>query len=124
TLSIGVASYPEDGTCRQSLIAAADSALYAAKRRGRNCVMCFSKTVASGIAPVDQEAHDKRQALERSMERAAFSFVYQPICDAEDGRVFGYEALCRPLDPELGNVLDALRTAEDAGKMMQLGRIL
>src|SRR5215213_5903367 len=38
TISIGVASYPEDGTTHQELTHAADAALYRAKRAGGNIV--------------------------------------------------------------------------------------
>src|SRR5215204_5986362 len=38
TISIGIASYPEDGTTRQELTHAADAALYRAKRTGGNTV--------------------------------------------------------------------------------------
>jgi two-component system cell cycle response regulator len=38
TISIGVASYPEDGTTRQELTHAADAALYRSKRVGGNTV--------------------------------------------------------------------------------------
>jgi two-component system, cell cycle response regulator len=38
TISIGVASYPEDGTTRQELTHAADAALYRSKRAGGNTV--------------------------------------------------------------------------------------
>jgi diguanylate cyclase (GGDEF)-like protein len=38
TLSIGVATYPEDGTTREELTHAADEALYRAKRAGGNAV--------------------------------------------------------------------------------------
>ena len=38
TISIGVASYPEDGTTRQELTHAADAALYRSKRAGGNAV--------------------------------------------------------------------------------------
>jgi diguanylate cyclase (GGDEF)-like protein len=38
TLSIGVATYPEDGTARNELTHAADEALYRAKRAGGNAV--------------------------------------------------------------------------------------
>jgi predicted signal transduction protein with EAL and GGDEF domain len=39
TASLGVAAIPENGTDAQTLIAAADKAMYAAKAAGRNCVM-------------------------------------------------------------------------------------
>ena len=38
SFSIGVASFPSDGTSGQELMAAADKALYASKKAGRNCV--------------------------------------------------------------------------------------
>jgi diguanylate cyclase (GGDEF)-like protein len=38
TISVGVASFPEDGLTRDELVRAADAGLYAAKQAGRNCV--------------------------------------------------------------------------------------
>ena len=38
TMSFGVSSFPEDGLTREALLSAADSALYSAKRAGRNRV--------------------------------------------------------------------------------------
>ncbi len=38
TMSFGVSSFPEDGLTREALLSAADSALYTAKRTGRNRV--------------------------------------------------------------------------------------
>jgi diguanylate cyclase (GGDEF)-like protein len=48
TLSLGVASYPDDGTAKADLIAHADQALYAAKHGGRNRTVCYAET---GRAP-------------------------------------------------------------------------
>lgn len=41
TISIGVASFPEDATNMRSLISCADTALYRAKSRGRNRVVAY-----------------------------------------------------------------------------------
>ncbi|HEV2037311.1 MAG TPA: GGDEF domain-containing protein, partial [Candidatus Eremiobacteraceae bacterium] len=46
TVSIGVASYPQDVTNKQALIKAADDALYAAKDDGRNSLRVFAPPVA------------------------------------------------------------------------------
>ena len=41
TLSIGVASYPDDAREKAEIIARADQSLYAAKHGGRNRTVCF-----------------------------------------------------------------------------------
>jgi diguanylate cyclase (GGDEF)-like protein len=46
TVSIGVASYPQDVTSKQALVKAADDALYAAKEDGRNALRVFGTTVS------------------------------------------------------------------------------
>ncbi len=43
TISIGIAVYGRDATCRQKLLECADAALYAAKARGRNQVLTYSQ---------------------------------------------------------------------------------
>ena len=43
TVSIGVAAFPESAGTVEQLTKAADTALYAAKKQGRNCVSQYRK---------------------------------------------------------------------------------
>ena len=61
TLSIGVASYPEDGTDGSSLIQCADQALYQAKKNGRDQVCVANRNLKNGNEI--QTATRKRQVM-------------------------------------------------------------
>ena len=56
--SMGIATFPRDGDSRSELVVAADSALYSAKRTGRNRVCIFeavdgdSKSIFSSDGPM------------------------------------------------------------------------
>ncbi len=58
TLSLGVASYPEDATAKEIVIARADESLYAAKHGGRNRTVCAADLDKnkSGLKPVRKSA--------------------------------------------------------------------
>ncbi len=58
TLSLGVASYPEDATAKEVVIARADESLYAAKHGGRNRTVCAAdlEKSKSGLKPVRKSA--------------------------------------------------------------------
>lgn len=47
TISIGIASYPSNGEERESLLRAADRAMYAAKRAGRNHILTYDALKAN-----------------------------------------------------------------------------
>ncbi len=45
TISMGVPTFPEDGRTDDELLQKADAALYAAKKKGRNRVVGYSKAI-------------------------------------------------------------------------------
>lgn len=127
TLSIGGATFPDDAKDRQSLLACADRALYAAKRIGRNRYVGYSVDLGS-----DDDAGPANEApeLERLLviadviAKKRATFVYQPIVSAISGEVFAYEALCRPQHPAFPHPGTLFATAERAGRTVELGRAL
>ena len=56
TLSIGVASYPDDARDKPEIIARADQALYSAKHGGRNRTVCFTD--------IDREAQGRDREVD------------------------------------------------------------
>lgn len=50
TVSIGVGSFPDDGSKSSSIMAAADEALYQAKHGGRNCIMSLETRSISTLS--------------------------------------------------------------------------
>jgi diguanylate cyclase (GGDEF)-like protein len=50
TVSIGVAAFPEHGETPEAIIASADSALYRAKRNGRNQVVLADSNLRPDVA--------------------------------------------------------------------------
>ncbi|MDO9285509.1 MAG: bifunctional diguanylate cyclase/phosphodiesterase [Aquabacterium sp.] len=100
--SVGIAVYPGDGAA-DKLLAAADAAMYEAKRGGGGQAMLFaSRMEADARAQVEMQ-RDLRRAIEHP-ERGELSLHYQPKVSARDGRVTGMEALLRWRHPEHGMV--------------------
>ena len=99
-VSIGIATYPESGANLDSLLHAADIAMYAAKQAGRQQYRYYNQDM-NGRAR-------SRLMLEGSVSNAIehkdFSLVYQPQVSMKDGRLRGFEALLRWQHPSVGDV--------------------
>lgn len=117
--SMGVVTYPRDGTAADELMKKADNAMYAAKTAGRNCWRFFEPAML-------QEAQEKlllTNSLRRAMERGEFQVVYQPQVRMLDGTVVGFEALLRWSSPEHGAVSPArfIPLAEQSNLIVPIG---
>ena len=117
--SIGISAFPEDGGDAESLIRAADMAMYAAKGRGRNCFEFYRQRMRS-----DADARLKLSGrLRKAIEGGKLHLNYQPQVDMRTGEVRGLEALVRWRDDGHGimNPVDFVAVAEASGLVSQLG---
>jgi diguanylate cyclase (GGDEF)-like protein len=116
--SIGIAHFPEDGEDLQTLLKAADSAMYAAKAKGRHRYAFYQPELTVQA--------EKRlwleQELRSAIDRDQFELHYQPQVDIVQGRLAGVEALVRWRHPDLGLVPpgDFIEVAERIGMIKSL----
>ena len=117
--SIGVALYPQDGTDAETLLKHADSAMYLAKRAGRNQLRFYSEQDdLSGHRHLEIESH-----LHRALENDELVVFYQPQLSLHGDGVVGMEALVRWRHPEKGIVLPGqfMAVAEESSLVESIG---
>lgn len=122
TTSIGISLFPEDGANAETLIKNADTAMYHAKKKGKNNFQFFNSEMnARAVARQTTEV-----GLRRAIERDEFVLHYQPKVDLESGKVTGAEALIRWQHPQRGTVLPEsfIPVAEDSGLIVPIGSIV
>ena len=118
TASLGIALAPDDGTRPSILLKNADTAMYRAKERGRNCFEIYSVDMnAAAEARLALEG-DLHQALDNGELRVA----YQPQIDLVTGQLIGVEALARWDHPTLGAIAPDtfIPLAEESGLIVAL----
>jgi diguanylate cyclase (GGDEF)-like protein len=119
-LSIGISLYPDDGETAEALIQTADTAMYEAKRAGKNTYRVF--TAAMNARAVARQSVE--QALHQALEHRNFVLHYQPKVNLTSGAITGAEALVRMRAPADGLVppIRFVGVAEDSGLILPLGR--
>ncbi|MFV0258162.1 MAG: putative bifunctional diguanylate cyclase/phosphodiesterase [Acidimicrobiales bacterium] len=118
--SIGVGLIRPVGIEEDALLKEADIALYAAKARGRDCVVMYDAELA-GLAEVEAR---QRELLRRAIDLNQLVMHFQPLVDAATGVVVGFEALARCVDED-GNLMPPsafLAAAEGSGLVWEFDR--
>ena len=117
--SVGIANYPFDGDDAGVILKHADTAMYHAKKSGRNNYKFYT-------AEMNESAVKRLQTetlLRGALGRDEFILHFQPKVSLTDGSISGLEALLRWKHPELGLVspADFIPMLEDTGLIIPVG---
>jgi diguanylate cyclase (GGDEF)-like protein/PAS domain S-box-containing protein len=118
TASIGISMISRDEVSGDDLLRFADTAMYEAKREGRNRLEFFSESMSSDVT----RQLELENQLHRALKEEQFRLYYQPLVNSAMA-VIGVEALIRWDNPELGVVAPAefLDVLESSGQIVEVG---
>jgi EAL domain-containing protein (putative c-di-GMP-specific phosphodiesterase class I) len=118
-ISIGIASR-QATTDADELVRRADSAMYAAKARGKHCLQLYSPALDAGRERRKQLETDLRTAI----QEGGISIAYQSLVCARSRAIVGVEALARWEHPLFGPIPpdQFIPIAETSGLIVELGK--
>ena len=119
TCSIGISIYPDDGLEPNTLLKNADSAMYKAKKAGRNNYQIYTKELNKALTERVKMEYKLRLAIEHS----EFLLYYQPKMDFATGLISSAEALIRwqPAGEALTGPQRFIQIAEETGLIEKIG---
>lgn len=117
--SVGIALYPSDGKTIAEILRKADSAMYKAKKLGKNNFTLFDDSIEEELYSKILLSHKLRGAI----ERGELEVFYQPQLHIGTNKIYGFEALSRWKSPEYGFVspLTFISLAEESGQIISIG---
>jgi diguanylate cyclase (GGDEF)-like protein len=120
--SIGIAVSGPESHDTDTLMRAADLAMYAAKADGKGRYRSFDPAMLAGAV----ERLSLERDLKLAVERDEITLHYQPVVDLVSGRARGVEALARWTHPQRGVIGPDvfIPLAEETGLIVRLGRQL
>lgn len=120
TTSIGISMYPTDGVDADILLKHADTAMYQAKKIGRNNYQFYREALNTQTV----ERFSLERDISKALERNEFVLFYQPKIDVKSRRIVGAEALIRWRHPERGMVPPGsfISIAEESGQIVRINK--
>ncbi|MEN8728070.1 MAG: EAL domain-containing protein [Sulfurovum sp.] len=118
TASVGISLYPHDDMNMNKLLMYADTAMYKAKKEGKNNFQFYSSEMtALAVDNVMMQAN-----LHSALENGEFIVYYQPQINAQTLQHTGMEALVRWEHPSMGLITPSkfLSIAEETGFIVEL----
>lgn len=119
TASIGISVYPDIGTNEYELLKKADSAMYSAKKLGKNQYKIYRDHISTEILKKNTIQNALRDALKLNQ----FELYYQPQYNVNKKCFCGLEALIRWNYPKLGWISpgEFIPIAEETSLIRQIG---
>jgi len=117
--SIGISQYPINGETPETLLQAADIAMYQVKSKGRGTFFFFRPELSEATQREWQLEKDLPEALARN----EFMLYYQPFVATKSGSITGVEALLRWQHPVQGLIYPSqfISHLEELGLMTDVG---
>lgn len=121
--SIGIAKFPDNGLDSDTLLRHADTAMYAAKKSGKNRYALFTEDMNSDMHEHIEMESELKEAIR---VKGQLYLEYQPIVDLKTSALVGAEALARWHHPTKGLVSpsDFIAVAEKSDLIIDLSEKL
>lgn len=126
TISIGVANYPLHGKSSEELVEYADTALYIAKKRGRNQCVLYEKENGQNGSLKEINGIEK---VQEDIDAAYFSAIYAlaATIDAKDHYTYGHSENVSKYGVMLAKAAgfseESINIVKDAGLLHDIGKI-
>lgn len=117
--SIGIALVNSNQQNSDDLLKFADTAMYQAKKEGRNTTRFYQEQMDQWI----KKRLFIENALRHAIKNNELELYYQPVIEIETRKIIGAEALLRWNHPEMGLVMpdDMIDIAEESGLIVPIG---